>query len=159
MKSIETCYQAIPDIVRYLLALRALKPGRKADIGGTILALLRDSVVAHLPFHRCWLLSLFAQGDGWECDRPDELRGLLGLTSDPLTLRKLTLGLGRPRSGYWFREMKAELMTLEPWTRRAFLAGATCLPADERKHWFTSVRPRLDVLERAVADWALANPF
>jgi hypothetical protein len=67
--------------------------------------------------------------------------------------------MGRAKSDYWFREMKSELMGFEAWTRRAFLAGASCLPPDERKHWFASVRSRLDPLEQAVADWAKAYPF
>lgn len=157
--SIETCYPVIPEVVRYLLALRTLHPARKTEIGRRILALIQDSVVAHLPFHRCWLLSLFTEGDGWECDQPDELRSLLSSTREPTTERKLVLAMGRAKSDYWFREMKSELMRFEAWTRRAFLAGASCLPADERKHWFASVRSRLDPLERAVVDWAKVHPF
>jgi hypothetical protein len=47
---------------------------------------------------------------------------------------------------------------MDPWERRAFLAGAACLPADEQRHWYASVRPQLDDLERAVVDWARAVP-
>ena len=43
---------------------------------------------------------------------------------------------------------------MEPWERRAFLAGAACLPKDERKHWYGSVRPGLSRLERVVLEWA-----
>jgi len=157
--SIETCYPLVPEVVRYLLALRTLHPARKAEIGRRILALVQDSVIAHLPFHRCWLLSLFTEGDGWECDQPDQLQSLLGSTREPTTERKLVLGMGRAKSDYWFRERKSELMGFEAWTRRAFLAGASCLPADERKHWFASVRSRLDPLEQAVIDWAKDHPF
>ena len=157
--SIETCYPVVPEVVRYLLALRTLHPARKTEIGHKILALVQDSVIAHLPFHRCWLLSLFTEGDGWECDQPGQLRSLLSSTREPTTERKLVLGMGRAKSDYWFREMKSELMRFEAWTRRAFLAGASCLPADERKHWFASVRSRLDPLEQAVVDWAKAHPF
>lgn len=46
---------------------------------------------------------------------------------------------------------------MDPWERRAFLAGAACLPKDERKHWYASVKPQLSPLELAVVEWSKAN--
>lgn len=68
-----------------------------------------------------------------------------------------TLALGVAGVGHWFRSQRGDISLMDPWERRAFLAGASCLPVDERKHWYASVKPNLDALELAVVEWAKDN--
>ena len=72
---------------------------------------------------------------------------------------ELTLAIGRSGHSHWFRSRKRNVLQLAPWERRAFLVAASCLPNDEYDHWYKSIRRQLDELDRAVVDWAKANPF
>ena len=126
-------------------------------LGKKILNLLDNSIVSHLEFHRLWMFSLFAADPGW--GNADQLVSLFGSNSDVCSQRKLTLALGQSGQDYWFRARKRSVFELGPWLRRAFLAGGSCLPSDERHHWYQGLESRLDPLEHAVTRWANANPY
>ncbi len=153
----EHCYPVLSQIVQYIGALRSLNTAAKSRIAAKIIDLLRDSTVGNLPYHRCWLLSIFSGSADWGQER--RFVELYNMLTDALSRRKLILALGRSQQDYWFRARKTEVMDLEPWHRRAFLAAGSCLPTDERHVWYNSLRTRLDPLEEAVVEWAKANPF
>jgi hypothetical protein len=69
------------------------------------------------------------------------------------------LSLGRAQHRTWFRREKNSAMSLDPWSKRAFIASASCMATDECTTWYDTIRHRLDETENAVAEWARENPF
>jgi len=120
------------------------------------LSLLDHPSLAHLEYYRVWLLTLFqdtnaAQFGSWQT--------LYGDLPDPLTRRELVLAMGYARNQAWVRTRKHSVFDFGAWERRAYLTAASCLPADEASHWYRSLNPRLDELERWVVAWAKENPL
>lgn len=149
-------YPVVDSVVQYLSQIMLSKASRR-KIGEMLVDLIKSSSSGHLAYHRYWLLSLFANENGWGQDK--KLRNLYDSHNDSFTRRELVLAFGRTGHDYWFRSRLNEVLNLEPWERRAFLAAASCLPADERKYWYGSLRPRLDPAEAAVVAWAKQAPF
>ena len=118
---------------------------------------LEFSIVGHLEFHRCWLLSTFTRDRQW--DNEGKFVYLMNHAVDEFSRRELILALGRACHSHWFKTRKRAILSLPPWERRAFIAAASCLPGDEHKHWTRSIEGRLDPLEVAVAAWARQNKF
>lgn len=156
-QNIDVLYPAFPDIIRYFKSLRNLKPAQYHHIGKRILELLETSLVSELEYHRVWALDLFAHTTQW--DNEQHFFTMLSTARDTFSRRKLILAMGRAHQKHWFQSQWRNLSNESPWPRRALLAGASCMPGDARKHWYKSVAPQLDELERAVVKWATANPF
>ena len=115
------------------------------------------SSVSHLAYHRAWLLSVFASDSSW--NNNDDFASLYAEVGDQLARRKLILALGRSHQDFWFRARKNDVFDMDSWQRRAFLVAASCLPPDERKHWYRALETKLDVLDNAVVKWARNAPF
>ena len=157
LNNIEKLFTVFPKVIQYLGRLRRLDNGQRQDIGKRVLSLIDDSSVSQLNFHRAWLFSLFSEGTEW--GNSEKLVSLYSDSQDSFSKRKLTLALAKSGQDYWFRTRKDEFSELGGWLGRAFLAGASCLPNDERKHWYGFQEHRLGVLEKSVMHWARANPF
>lgn len=67
--------------------------------------------------------------------------------------------MGRAGQRHWFQSHWRNLFDEPDWPRRALLAAGSCLTQDARNHWYRSVEPRLNPLEKAVMRWAKDNPF
>ena len=133
------------------------KPGTAGHIKHMrrVRLLVNHRHLSHLDFYRMWLLTLFqnpnaARVDGWQ--------RLYSRYTDPLTRREVVLAMGVANNQAWVRNEKHRLFDLGIWERRAFLRAANCLPADERRHWFNSIKDRLDNLDQWVITWAKSNP-
>lgn len=157
LNNIDKLYPVIPDIVKYIQSIRDIDIPKKHEIGVRILDLLGNSTVSHLEFHRMWLLSLFTNNT--EYDNEQRFAGVFSTWSDQFTQHQSILALGRSKQDEWFRMRKRNLFDFSNWLRRAILLGGSCLPTDERKHWYQSLESRLDQLELAVVKWARQNPF
>ena len=157
LASIDKLYPAFTDVVAYFDSLKNLTNSRRIAMGGNILALMDNSLVSNLEYHRLHLLNLFASNAAW--GNVGEIFNLLVRSSDYFTKRKLILALGQSGQGFWFRQRKTEWQQFSPWERRAFLRGASSLEADERHHWYNSIRRRLDPLEAAIVSWSQQNPI
>lgn len=155
--NLDKLYPVLPNAIRFICALRRVNEHLKIEIGGALLEALEDSLVAHLPFHRMWLLVPFTLDPEW--DYEGEFARLVGTYASPMCQRKLILALGRSRQDHWFRRKKRRVLEMPQWTRRAFLAAGSCLPQDERFHWYRSLSNRLDLLEQTVCDWFSDSPF
>lgn len=157
LEHMDKLFTVFPEVIRYLSRLRSLDNLKRHQVGQQMLSLIDNSALAHLEFHRVWLFSLFSGSTEW--GNAEKLGSLFSNSHDLFSQRELTLGLAKVRQDYWFRSRKNAISEFSPWLKRAFLAGASCLPQDERKHWYDFLEPQLDDLEKAVMRWARANPF
>ena len=154
---LDKLHPALPDICRYVQSLRHLDAAGRSALGARMLTLLNGSVVSELPYHRMWILDLFVHSQEW--DNEARFFNLYATEADPACRRNLILAMGRARQAHWFQSQWRTLFDQPHWPRRALLAGASCMAQDARRHWYRSVEPQLDTLERAVARWAQQYPF
>lgn len=157
IENIDSIHPAFSDIVGYFRNLRYLAPSAKRELGKKLLHLIRNSLVSDLPFYRMWAFSLFTESAEW--DNEHTFQRLLNASTDQFSRRELILAMGRARHKSWFQSQWRHLFDESPWPKRALLAGASCMAGDARNHWYRSVSPRLDVLEKAVVEWAKKKPF
>lgn len=155
--NLDTLYPAFSDIIRYFSNLRNLRTNQYHKIGARVLDLLEESLISELEYHRIWALNLFTHTTQW--DNENRFIKMLGNARETFSRRKLILAIGRAHKKYWFQSQWRNLTNESPWPRRALLAGASCMTPDARKHWYRSIMPQLDDLEKAVVKWVLANPF
>lgn len=157
LDNLDRVYHVLPEVVTYLKQMSGLSEQRRTDIGRKLLMALRGSTLSELPYHRVWVLQLFAGSTEWKNER--EVEGLLSRNPDAPSHRKIVLAMGRARRRHWFDMQWTRIADYQPWIRRAVIAGMSCLPSDPRRHWYGSMAPRMDSLEKAVASWAQTNPF
>ena len=144
------------DVVEALVAQDGLSNDEVLALGEQLLDLFDHPAVGYLEYHREWLLHAFTNDAAW--NHTDRLIQLHQTYFDSPTQRAITLALGRANTWHWFKGRKQGVFQLSQWNRRAFLYAASCLPGDEAKHWFRSLAPRLDILERAVTKFARESP-
>ena len=157
VQNVGKLFPVFPEVIRYFVRLRSLEEGCRHDIGKRLLEHIDQSPIVGSAFHRLWLFSLFSQGTEW--GNSEQLGSLYRRYDDTFSRRELTLALSKSSQAFWFRSRKDDVFELGGWTKRAFLAGASCLPVDERKHWYDFLGPRLDKLEKSIVSWSRANPF
>ncbi len=152
LSNVARLYPVFPQVVEAIAVQGDGNPTERHRTGGRLLELFDDSIVGHLEYHRNWILSVFSEDASW--NNADRLIQLYGQYPDQLSRPETTAAIGAAKQAHWFRSRKQEVTSLPPWERRAFLAGARCLPRDEAKHWYRSIASQLDPLEKAVAHWA-----
>lgn len=154
LNQLRRLYPVFPQVVMALAAQGEGDDDLKLEIGEQLLALFDDPIVGHLEYHRNWILSVFTTDSAFNHSK--QLVQIYNSNADQLTRPEVVAALGVAGLAHWFRSRKQDVTALPPWERRAFLAGAACLPKDEAKHWFRSITPQLDLLERVVAKGAMA---
>jgi hypothetical protein len=157
LENLDNLHPVFPDLVRYLGSLTFLPDDQKAGIAARLLDAYEQAIINDLEYHKLWCLDLFASSRNW--NQHDRFFRLYGAARDNSSRRKLVLAMGRAGQQHWFQSQWRSLMDFSAWPRRALLAGASCMPPDARRHWYRSVDPQLDPLERAVARWARQHPF
>lgn len=150
--NLERLYPVFPYVVSAIASQAAGDDALKVELGTRLLALFDDEVVGHLEYHRAWILSVFAADAAW--NHSDGLARVYQQYFDSFTRTEVVLALGAARAAHWFKGKKQEIDRMEPWERRACLAGAACLPGDEAEFWYKSIRSRLDPLEQSIVAWA-----
>ena len=155
--NMDKLHPVLPDICKYIRNLRHLDSVGRSELGTRMLGLLEGTIVSELPYHRMWILDLFVHSREW--DNEEKFFKLFASEADPACRRNIILAMGRANQEHWFKSQWRTLFDQSHWPRRALLAGASCMTADARKHWYRSIEPQLDVLEKAVAKWAQRNPF
>ena len=156
-ENIETLYPVFTDVLAYITSIRNVDEKHRHQLGKYLIDLISQSVVGHLPFHKCWIINTFTKGREW--DNQSEFVALYNAHSDEFSRRELILALGRAAQDHWFKTRKRDVLQFRTWERRAFLAAASCLPGDEAKHWYNSIYRQVDDLEKAVIEWARDHPF
>jgi hypothetical protein len=157
LKNIETLYPVFKDVLIYVTAIRKVDTKYRRKLGRFLIELIKNSVVGHLEFHKCWIINTFTKNKEW--DNKNEFATIYNNNNDEFSRRESILALGRAGQDYWFKTKKRNVFQFGPWEKRAFLAAASCLPKDEAKHWYRSIYGPLDILEKSVVDWAKAYPF
>ena len=155
--NLESITPAFVDVIKYFLNLRYLNNETRSELGSRLLNLLDNSIVSELAYHRMWIMQLFTSSREW--DNEKRFVNLYNRESDQACKRKLILAMGRSQQRHWFQSQWRTLFDHPHWQRRAVLAAASCMPPDARRHWYRSVEPQLDILERSVMRWARSNPF
>ena len=155
--NLEVLYPLFKEVLAYITSIRRIDSAYRRKLGKYLIDLIEKSVVGHLEFHKCWIISTFTKDKEWDNDH--EFASLYNSNNDEFSRRELTLALGRAGQEHWFKTRKRNVFQLGPWERRAFLAAISCLPGDEPKHWYGSILRQLDELEQAVVSWAKAYPF
>ena len=102
-------------------------------------------------------MGLFAGSAEWGNAR--SLAGYYSLPADQWFRRSLLLALGKAGQYRWLRTKKNSIGQFTEWEKRAFVYAASSLPKDERKHWYSAIKPKSDELTKYVAVWAQANPI
>ena len=157
-ENIVKLFPKLRTIINYLERVRSFSVGQKQNLGEKILDLIASSFVGTLEFNRMWLLNLFTKTSEW--DNENQFVNLYTNYSDDLTRREIFLALGRSKNIEFYRSNKSINLDINSWIRRAFIAGISCLPKDEREPWFKSrgLRNR-DFMDKIVEKWALKNHF
>lgn len=155
--NIDSLAPAFVDVIEYFTRLRHLDDAVRSVLGGRLLNLLNNSMVSELAYHRMWIINIFTASQEW--DNEGRFVALYNNEIDQACRRKLILAMGRSQQRHWFQSQWRTLFDHPHWQRRAVLAAGSCMPVDARKHWYKSVEPQLDLLERAVMRWARQNPF
>ena len=157
LENIDRLYTAFPSIIRYIGDFTSHNSDFRFPVGRRLLSIYEDSIVSELDYHKLWCLHPFAESQAW--DQQEHLVRLYNEARDDTSKRELILAMGRAGLQHWFQMHWRNLMDFPHWSRRAFLAGASCMPPDARRHWYDSVLPQLDWIERAIVRWARQNPF
>lgn len=157
LDNIDKLYTVFKNIFIYINDLTCISADKKSEYGKTLIDLMNNSIVGHLEYHRAWVFDVFAKDQEW--NNKSEYMNLYNTYYDEFSRRKLILALGKSNSYHWFKAHKRNVRSFSPWSKRAFLAGASCLPGDEAFHWYRSIERTLDPLETCVMNWAKNNPF
>jgi hypothetical protein len=155
--NVESLLPVFADVIRYLASLRSLAPHERLEIGARVLDLVDNSIISDSAYHRMWALDLFTHSTAW--GNENRFFTLLASARDAFSRRKLILAMGRSAQRHWFQSRWRALFDEPAWPRRALLAAASCMSPDARRHWYQSVEPRLDPLEKAVMRWARQTPW
>ena len=159
LKKFNKFVPAVREAVEFILQIPGLPRAKKAAIGKSLLKISRQKsqAASHLEYSRMYLLHPFATDESW--NNKADLPSLYGTAVDEFSQRELILALGKSKQAFWFRTRKQSLMSMSAWVRRAFLYGASCLPADEYKHWIRGMQQQLDPLEQAIGRYGLKSPI
>ena len=157
LDNLDTLYPMFPDIIKYIEQFSSLDANFRNHVGKRLLDAYENSIISELAYHKLWCLHLFSNSNMW--GQHNRFFQLYSEARDNSNRRKLILAMGRAKQQHWFQKQWRCLTDFSPWPRRAFLAGASCLPSDARKHLYQSMEPQLDPLEQAIVRWARQNPF
>lgn len=159
LKKFNKFVPAVREAVEFILQIPGLPRAKKAAIGKSLLKISRQKsqAASHLEYSRMYLLHPFATDESW--NNKADLPSLYGTAVDEFSQRELILALGKSKQAFWFRTRKQSLMSMPAWVRRAFLYAASCLPADEYKHWIRGLQQQLDPLEQAIGRYGLKCPI
>jgi len=157
-RNVRRLFPSLRAIISYLERLRSFSEDQKHIIGQKVLSVLEYNYVGNLSFNRMWLINLFTKNNEW--DNESKFSALYNEYNDNITRREIFLALGRSQNLRFFRANKKIDLNMDPWLRRAFIAGISCLPDSERRPWFKarSLTSR-DFLDQIVEKWAETNHF
>jgi len=158
-ENIVKVFPILNTFINYLERVRTFSSDQKHYIGRKVLDLFNKSYITELQFNRAWLLNLFTKNQEW--NNKETFANLINKFDDEMTRRELILCLGRASYVSYFREKRQKnTLQMTSWERRAFSAGISCLPKDERKGWYNSQKLKhREFLDEIVEKWAFKKHF
>lgn len=152
--SIEKLNFKLKGVINYFKFIRSYSEPQKHHIGKEVIATLKTSYISEVAFNRMWLLDLFSESNEW--DNQDEFQSMYDTYSDDVTRRKVILALKNSKNVAFFRANKhTSLDSMNPWTKRAFIFGMSCLPDEEKRPWFKARIPmEKNFTEEIVEKWS-----
>jgi hypothetical protein len=148
---IEELVPALADLGQYLISVQQGLESNWVDIGNDILKAIYLPIIEHSEYLTMTLLNLYARLPALNHVEP-----ILQMypTSPPMVRRKVVRAATALGADYWLREQKETLPVVDPWLRRALIAGASTFSEDERKYWLQHIQKEGTELEKIVARWA-----
>lgn len=159
MNNIDSLHPVLPEIIRYVAEIgEGLSPSTRERVGDHLLKKLEDSVLSNLEFNRMQIMSLFAGSNSW--GNSEKFAKYFNTESGAFFRRTVLLAIGKAGHDWWIRTKKLDIDQMSPWDRRAYLFAASCLPKDEKNHWFRVIsKSRSDLLDTFIIDWANKHPI
>lgn len=156
-ENLESTIPIFKYIINYFSNLRHLSNKDKSKLGKRILSLLENSIISGSEYHRMLIISLFIENSDW--NNESKFLNFYNSETSSACRRKWILAMGRAKQTHWFQSNWRTLFDFPHWPRRAILYATSCLSEDARKHYYKSIEPQLDILEKSVVKYAKKNPF
>jgi hypothetical protein len=143
----------INDICEYLVAAAPNYSGNLKRTGKKIHKLLDNKIIKSSEFFQIALINIFSQAK--ELNHFSAFSKTFKASSENVK-RKILLFAYSIKATDWLREIKEQYSDFNAWNKRAFLIASSCLPKDERKFFYDSVKKSLtneDLLEHIIIKW------
>lgn len=101
LTSLDRVHPALPDICDHIAGLRSLDDDARAQLGARLLDLMSESVVSAMPYHRMWILEVFAQSNAW--GKSEKFYALFAAEPHEACKRNPILAMGRAGMQHWFQ--------------------------------------------------------
>jgi hypothetical protein len=121
MRQLDTVFS---DAIGAATASPDLTADEKREVAERLLELVDDDVFGHLEYFRVWILWVFTDSADW--NHSPKLQKIYERYLESFTRSVTILALGVAGVDHWFRTERDRLPLMDPWERRAFLAGAAC---------------------------------
>ncbi|MCA9026715.1 MAG: RNA-directed DNA polymerase [Planctomycetaceae bacterium] len=151
IKNFDRLVPAVSDVCHYFASVGA--GGAKIDwlrIGDGLISLLDNALIQSNNYFQISILSLFSRER--QLDHTARLLERFHSSSHYLR-RKIILAAEAAGMADWLRELKEEVKSMDPWTRRAYLYSAHLLPSEERKFFLKFVESD-SLLDKVIVGWA-----
>lgn len=154
INNLERLTPIINDICEYLVAAAPNYTGNLKKTGQKIHKLFDNKIIKSSDFFQIALINIFSQAK--ELNHFSLFTKTFNSSSENVK-RKILLFAYSIKATDWLREVKEHYNDFNAWNKRAFLIASSCLPKDERKFFFDSVRKSItsdDLLEKIILKWA-----
>lgn len=151
LSNFEKMMPAVSDICNYFVSVSNADVHLDWEaVGKRLVDLLDNKVVNSNEYFQMSILSLFHRKT-----QLDHIPSLVRRyrSSSPFLRREIILAAAEASQPDWLRELKEEVPSMDPWTKRSFFYAARQLPAEERK-FFLRFASADDLMESLIIDWA-----
>lgn len=141
---------ALSEICHYLVAVSAANtPIDWPSTGEALLEAFDSNLIQSNEYFQLSLLGVFTREA-----RLDHISRILGRYrgAAPTVRREIILAAAESGAIDWLRELKGDVVGMDPWTKRAFLYAARKLPADERNFFIRSLKLS-SILDDIIGKW------
>lgn len=138
------------NVAAYIASIQAIPPEEWKRIGGKLIDILDEEVIADSQYARISILSLFSKNE--HIDHFEKLAP--GFESaDPHARREILLAALANRQVAWLREQKEDFHGMDEWQKMAFVYSTSLLPSDEKRHFLKSLKLN-NPFENRLKEWA-----
>lgn len=138
---------ALRDVSSYLASAEDLYEDDWSSLSSMILAFMNHPIVNQSEYLQLALISLYGRIPA--LDHIAELVRMYQQCS-PGGRRKVILAAKAANASSWLQSLKVGYSNMDPWQRRALLAGASTFSSEERGHWFGLLKRNATPLELAI---------